>query len=174
MLLNRLIQVTRMISSRSRPQLGIIVTTIVIALILNLITYPQWMKFAKPDWVLLVIFYWSLALPNRISVGVGWIVGLVMDLLYYSVLGQHAISKAFVALIAAISHRRLRLYHLWQQCVVVFIVACVDIGFTVWIYNLTANTEIRLVYWQSALTTALLWPIVYNVLRILRHRSGIS
>lgn len=145
-----------------------------IALFLNIAQYPEWMKYAKPDWVMLVLFYWCLAVPHRIGVGCGWLSGIVLDILYYSLLGQHAVGKAFVALIAVSIHRRVRLYGLWQQCILVFIVASIDIGFTVWVYQLTANTEIRLVFWQSALTSCLIWPIVYNVLRLLRHKIGIS
>lgn len=153
---------------------GIILGTFVIALFLNMVQYPQWMKYAKPDWVMLVLFYWCLAIPQRVGVGCGWISGMVMDMLYYSLLGQHAIGKAFVALIAVVTHRRVRLYNLWQQCILVFIVASIDIGFTVWAYQLTADTEIRLVFWLSAVTSCLMWPIVYSLLRLLRHRTGIT
>jgi rod shape-determining protein MreD len=152
----------------------VILTTFVIALFLNSLPYPDWMKYAKPDWVMLVLFYWCLAVPNRIGVGYGWLSGFVMDILYYSLLGQHAIGKAFVALVAVSTHRRLRLYDLWQQCIVVFIVASIDIGITVWVYHLTEDTEIQLVFWLSALTSCLIWPVVYNLLRLLRHRSDIS
>lgn len=158
----------------SKSPFWAILTTFVIALFLNMISYPEWMKYAKPDWVLLVVFYWCLALPERIGVGCGWIAGLFMDFLYYSLLGQHAVGKAFIALVAVTAHRRLRLYDLWQQCIIVFLVAAVDLGFTVWVYHLTTGIEIRLIYWQSALSTCLIWPVVYTLLRLLRHRTGIN
>ncbi len=148
----------------------VILSTFVVALLLNIMPYPEWAKYAKPDWVLLVLFYWCLAMPGRVGVGCGWLVGMVMDVLYYSLLGQHAVSKALVALIAVSTHRQVRLYNLWQQSVLVFIVALLDRGFTVFIYHVTANTEVHLIFWQSALVSCLIWPIVYNVLCAL-HRS---
>ncbi|NKB64805.1 MAG: rod shape-determining protein MreD [Gammaproteobacteria bacterium] len=160
--------------SRAPRRSGVIIFTIVIALLLNLTPYPDWMENARPDWVTLVLFYWCLALPNRVGVGWGWVVGIILDVLYYSILGQHAIGKAFVALIAVIAHRRMRMYHLWQQCVVVFLVSCADIACTLWIYRITNNTGIELVYWTSALTTALLWPVIYTILRFVRQRIGVS
>ena len=152
---------------------GAILVTFFVAMILNIVSYPEWMQYAAPDWVLLVLFYWCLALPERIGVGYGWLAGLFLDILYYSILGQHAVGMAFVALIAVSGHRRIRLYELWQQCIVVLVVATISIAFRVWIYNLTSGTEIRLEFWQSALTTSLMWPVVYNILRLVRHRSGI-
>ncbi len=159
--------------AKHKSPFWVILITFVIALLLNMMSYPQWIEHAKPDWVLLVLFYWCLAMPHRIGVGYGWLSGIVMDVLYYSLLGQHAIGKAFVALITVSTYRRVRLYNLWQQCVLVFIIASIDIGFTVWVYHLTADTEIRLIFWQSALASGLVWPVVYNVLRLLRHRTGI-
>ncbi len=156
-----------------KSSVGAILFTFVIALVLNLIKYPEWMEYAKPDWVLLVLFYWCLAVPKRIGVGFGWLTGLLLDVLYYSVLGQHAVAKAFVALVAVSSHRRLRLYVLWQQCFIVFLVASVDIAITIWIFSITSGLEFSIKYWQSAFTTCLLWPLIYNVLRRLRHRTGI-
>ncbi|MCY3768284.1 MAG: rod shape-determining protein MreD [Gammaproteobacteria bacterium] len=147
--------------------------TFVLAYVLNLVNYPEWMRYAKPDWVLLVLFYWCLAVPDRVGVGTGWLAGLGLDIFYYALFGQHAVAKAFVAFVAVTDHQHLRLYALWEQCIVVFLVASVDIGITAWIYYVTANIEIQLIYWQSALASCLLWPLVYILLRGLRHRVGI-
>ncbi len=151
----------------------VILLTFVLAYSLNLINYPDWMRHAEPDWVLLVLFYWCLAVPDRVGVGLGWLSGLVLDILYYALLGQHAIAKAFVAFVAVSDYRHIRLFALWEQCIVVLLVASMDIGITVWIYYVTSDTEIQLIYWQSALTSCLLWPVVYTLLRLLRHRTGI-
>ena len=160
--------------SQSPRRFGVIIFTLIIALLLNLTPYPDWMENARPDWVTLALFYWCLALPHRVGVGYGWAVGIILDVLYYSILGQHAIGKAFVALIAVVAHRRMRMYHLWQQCVIVFFVASADIACTLWIYHITNQTPIELVYWTPALSTALLWPVIYTVLRFIRQRIGVS
>ena len=161
------------VTSGQPSPMPVVFWTLVCALILNMVRYPEWMVYARPDWVLLVLFYWSLAIPQRVGVGTGWLTGLAMDILNYSILGQHAIAKSMVALAGVSAHRRLRLYELWQQCVVVFVIACIDIGITTWIYHLAHDTPVKLVYWQSALTSCLLWPVIYNMLRLLRHRKGI-
>ena len=166
-------QVRQMNKATHKSPFLVILITLAIALLLNIMPYPQWAKYAKPDWVLLVLFYWCLAMPHRIGVGGGWLSGMMMDILYYSLLGQHAVGKAFVALIAVSAYRKVRLYTLWQQCILVFIVASIDIGFTVWVYYVTADTEVRLVFWQSAFASCLIWPIIYNLLRFLRHKTGI-
>ena len=143
-----------------------------LAMLLTILPYPEWMRFAVPHWVSLVLFYWCLAVPERVGVGSGWLAGLVLDLLLHTLFGVHALALAFVATVGVVFHRRIRMYHLWQQCVIVFGVCVVEIGFVAWVFNLTSNTGFRLVYWQAALTTALVWPVVYTLLRFFRQRSG--
>ena len=157
----------------NRPLQGrwlIIPATLLLALFLNVIPYPDWVAHARPDWVTLALFYWCLATPQWVGVGTGWTMGLLLDLVHFTLFGQHAIGKA---LIAASAHPRLRLCHLWQQCVVVLVISALDIAGVMWVYHLTNGVEIHAYYWQSAVTTALLWPVAYAVLRALRRRSGI-
>jgi rod shape-determining protein MreD len=37
---------------------------------------PDWAASARPEWVVLVLIYWILALPERVGVAAGWLVGL--------------------------------------------------------------------------------------------------
>ncbi|MDD9823378.1 MAG: rod shape-determining protein MreD [Gammaproteobacteria bacterium] len=148
----------------------IIPATLILALFLNVLPYPGWLAFARPDWVTLALFYWCLATPQWVGIGSGWLMGLMLDLLQYTLLGQHALGKA---LVAAVARPRLRLRPLWQQCAVVAVVAALDIGIVVWVHHVASGVEVRLCYWQSAVVTALLWPVAYTVMRKLRQRSGL-
>lgn len=154
-----------------RERWWVIPATLVLAVFLTTIPHPEWIKYARPDWVTLVLFYWCLAVPRWIGVGYGWLLGLLLDILQFTLFGQHAIGKALVAIVAVSFYRRLRLYHLWQQCLVIMVVTALDIGIVVWVHRLASGIEIRVEYWLAALTTTLLWPMVYLTLRKLRHRS---
>ena len=160
--------------SSDRARWWIIPFTLLAAMLLTILPYPDWMQFAVPHWVTLVLFYWCLAVPEKIGVGTGWITGLLMDLLLHTLFGAYAITKAFVAMAGITSHRRMRMYHLWRQCIIVFVICCIEVAFIGWVFHLTNDTPLKIVYWQSALTTALVWPVVYTLLRFLRQRSGIS
>lgn len=149
----------------------IIPLTFIIGLGLDLLPYPPWLAVIKPDWVLLILFYWCLTEPRRVGVGYGWVIGLVVDLIHYSLLGQHALGKAFVALVVVSLHHQIRLYHLWQQCLIVFVVATLQVGFYLWINQLAAAATFRITYWYAALATCLLWPVAYNLLHWLRHKT---
>ena len=165
-----------MISRRpsDRPRWWIVPGSLAIAMLLSVLPYPDWMMFAVPNWVTLVLFYWCIAIPDRVNVGTGWLTGIFVDLLLHTLFGLHAIAKAFVALIGVTSHRRLRMYHIWQQCIVVFLLCTIEIALVSWVFHLTNDVALRLIFWQSALTSALVWPVVYSIMRFTRQRSGIS
>lgn len=166
----------RMISRRSSGTgyRWVVPGSLAIAILLTVLPYPDWMRFAVPNWVTLVLFYWCIATPKKVGVGTGWITGILVDLLLHTLFGLHAVTKAFVAMIAVTAHRRLRMYHLWQQCIIVFIISAVEISFVNWVFHLTNDVAMRLIFWQSALTSALVWPVVYTILRYARQQSGIT
>ncbi len=143
------------------------------ALLLTLIPYPDWFRFAEPHWVSLVLFYWCLAVPERVGVGVGWAMGLLMDLMLHTLFGMHAMRLAFIALIGVTFHRKIRIYPLWQQCLVILALSTLEILFVGWIFKMTHHAEFRLIYWQAALSSTLVWPVIYSILRFARRHSGI-
>ena len=151
---------------------AVILLSLLVAILFSSVSFPEWMRYARPDLVTLVLFYWYLAIPQRLGIGLGWLAGLLLDITHYTLLGQHAIGKALVALVVLSTYQRIRIFPPWQQLLVVFAAASIDIGVVVLIHHFTQGVEFRLEYWQGAVTTALLWPLVYIVLRNLRQRSG--
>ena len=155
-----------------QPRRGMVILTLAVAILLTIVDYPHWMQNAVPNWVLLVLFYWCIALPHRIGVGYGWMVGLILDFFHYTLLGQHALTTALIAMIAVLGHQRLRMYYLWQQCSVVLIVAALGAGVNFWIYHVSIGAQWSFAYWQTIVTTALLWPFVHAFLGFIGRRRA--
>lgn len=151
---------------------AVIIISFFIAIVLTMLTYPDSMRYMIPNWVLLVLFYWCLVAPDRVGVFTGWSVGLFVDILNFTVLGQHALTQALVALIAVSAARKILAYPLWQQCFIVLALSGLATGFQFWVYHLAYGNEFTLVYWQSAVMAALIWPLIRILLdRIWYRRS---
>ncbi|AJP47265.1 rod shape-determining protein MreD [Rugosibacter aromaticivorans] len=90
-----------------------IVSTLCAALLLNMIPFGYFPGI--PDWVALVLTFWCLHQPLKVGMGAGFILGLFMDVVDASVMGQHALAYVFLAFAAAGLSRRVLWFPLAQQ-----------------------------------------------------------
>ena len=90
-----------------------IATSLFIALLLNFLPTSHWPWM--PDWVALVLVFWSVREPRRVGMGAGFLLGLVMDVADASLLGQHALAYVLAAYFASSLSRRILWFPLGQQ-----------------------------------------------------------
>lgn len=143
--------------------------TFICALLLQMLPLPEWAQNLRPDWVVLVLIYWCIALPERIGVGYGWLAGLMLDVAQGALLGQNALTLAVVAYLAIRLHQRLRLFPLWQQAVSALLLVTLHLMLVLWIKGATGQSSETWAYWLPALTSMLAWPPLFIILRGLRR-----
>ncbi|MFN2309581.1 MAG: rod shape-determining protein MreD [Gammaproteobacteria bacterium] len=148
---------------------GVILLTVLVAFVLTSLPLPEVWRPLRPDWVLLVLIYWCMALPHRVGVGVGWLAGLFTDALTGLLLGQHALAYCVVIYLTLKLHQRLRLYPLWQQSLSVLVLLALGQLLLLWINGMVGRPGHAWAYWAPSLLGALLWPLLFTVLRGLRR-----
>ena len=152
----------------------VIYCSLLIGMVLSVVqmpaSVPAELGFTRPDWVALVILYWVIALPHRVSLVTVWLVGLIMDVLLGGLIGQHAFCYVIITYITANLYQRLRMFSVWQQAAVIFAILGINhiVGF--WVESIAGLSEWSLWYLLPALTGALLWPWMFLLLRSLRRR----
>jgi len=87
--------------------------SLVVALLLNFLPTAYWP--GVPDWVALVLCFWSVREFRRVGMGWAFILGLLMDVADGSVLGQHCFAYVLLAFAASSLSRRLLWFPLAQQ-----------------------------------------------------------
>ena len=140
------------------------------ALMLTLIPLPEWAAYLRPEWVSLVLIYWCMALPERVGVGIGWIAGLFLDVIHGAVMGQYAMALALVAYFTLSLHQRLRVFPLLQQMFVILLLLLFQQLIVIWIKGFIGESPDSLRYWLPSLTSMLLWPWLFVILRDLRRK----
>ncbi len=90
-----------------------IVITMLIALLLNFLPASTWPWM--PDWVALLLIFWSIREPRHAGMGSGFILGLAMDVADSSLMGQHALAYVLAAYAATSLSRRILWFPLAQQ-----------------------------------------------------------
>jgi rod shape-determining protein MreD len=148
---------------------GVIAMSFVFALVAHMIMLPDWAQNLRPDWIALVLIYWCIALPERVGVGVGWLAGLMLDVAGGALLGQNALILAIVAYLAIRLHQRIRLFPVWQQSISVLLLILLHLMLSLWIKGTFSQSTETWAYWLPALTSMLLWPVIFNGMRWLRR-----
>jgi len=152
----------------------LIALTFLLAMMLTLIPLPQWAVALRPQWITLVLIYWCLALPHRVSVGVAWCVGLFLDEMTGTLLGEHALVLAIVAYFAVKFHTRIQLYSMVQQLFIVFVLVLMAQSIQFWVQGILGQLTWSWMFILSLLTSAILWPWMFVLLRDYRCRFAIN
>jgi rod shape-determining protein MreD len=148
-----------------------VIVSFLLALLLTSLPIPETAVMFRPEWLVLVLIYWCMATPERIGIFTGWLMGLILDVMYGSMLGQNAMSLSVIAYLVGILHLRVRMFPLWQQSVLVFVLVLVHLGINAWIRGITGQFTIVWTYWTPALTSALVWPFLFILLRDLGRQQ---
>jgi rod shape-determining protein MreD len=159
----------------SRPQeillpvkAGFVAFTVVMALLINLLPLEGFARWLRPDFVALLILYWTVQQPHRFGMALAFLLGLTMDVAQGSLFGQHALAYSMLAFAGLALHRRLRMFNiieqLWQvlplllatQVVIALISLAKGAAFPGWQYFL------------GGAVGGLLWPPLCVLLRLPR------
>lgn len=143
----------------------IILSTLVIGLVLDFIRLPSVLAQFKPDWLALVLLYWSMVLPHRVGVGTAWLAGLVVDAAQGIVLGQHALALAVLVFMSTKIHSQLRALPLWQQALTIMLFLLVHRLLLFWINGMLGYPSPDWWFLAPVLGSVLIWPLLIIVMR---------
>ena len=160
--------------NKSKQGNGIIAMSFIVAIMLTALPLPDWAVNWRPAWVAIVLIYWCLAVPDRIGIFIAWFLGLLLDVQQGSILGQNALGMILIALLTINSHQKMRAYPLLQQAVLVcfYLLFYKLIMFLISFYIGVDTSDWT--YWMPAITSMLLWPWLFIILRDVRRKHRIS
>ncbi len=142
----------------------LIFLTFFIALILEILPLPSWSIWLRPTWTLLVLIYWTLTSPETVGIGSAFIVGILLDLLTGTLLGEHAFVMVIIAYIAIKLHRLIRAFTLLQQTLVVSLLILIYQLLIFATQGFLAQLPYSPLYWLTVIISTLLWPWIFALL----------
>jgi len=148
----------------------VIVLSFFLAYLLAIVPFPEWAMNFRPEWVPMVLIYWVMALPYRVGIGSAWCAGLILDILEGSVLGLNAIGLVIVAYVTSSIHLRFRMFSSIQQSGLVLVLLGINLFLSHWLKVITGYTAASdMMFIMGALTSAVLWPSLFQLLRQIRR-----
>ncbi len=136
-----------------------------LAIVLVALPLPQALSYWRPEFVTMVLVFWILNAPNLVGVWTGFFVGLLLDVLFKTPFGLHAMTLSAVAWATRLSWRRVAVFSVLQTSGLVLVLVLAGLIIKRVLLGIVGLPPDSLLYWLPALTSALLWPTVMVSLR---------
>ena len=156
----------------------VILVSIAVAMMLAVVhlpeSLPQWLGWLRPAWLVLIVFYWVMAVPQRFGLISAWITGLLLDVLYADPLGVNGFFLAALTYVTWSFYERLRMYSVLQQCAVVFLaVLVIDLARMI-VQSMAREGGYTWLVLLPAIASTFVWPIVAVVLNGVRRQIRVE
>jgi len=135
-------------------------------LALAVVPLPNVVAPLRPDWVAVVLVYWSLMAPRHFSLLTAFWMGIALDTLSGALLGQNALALLLIVYLAEKFHLRLRVFPVSQLGVAVLVLLGLYEFVLFWIDGMAGRTVPLIERWVPPLTGTLVWL----ALSVLLHR----
>jgi len=152
----------------------IVVFTLLIALMASIMPLPLSVDAFRPDWVLIILIYWTMALPSRVNIITAWVMGFLLDVLLGSVLGVHAAAMAIAIYIVAENFQKIRNFSVWQQALITGVLAALYHLVVFWLQRFLIDVAFLISYLYPVITSIILWPWMFLLLRKVRRHFSIK
>ncbi len=131
---------------------------LLIVLVLTILPMPDLLTELRPPWMLLFVLYVQFFIPGCFRLPVLFLLGLCLDVLLATIIGEHAFSLLITTLLASGMARRFNFFPMGQQMALIglfagvyqFVILFID-AFSGYPYNI-------LMVIGSAFISMLLWP----------------
>ncbi|MEE8234313.1 MAG: rod shape-determining protein MreD [Gammaproteobacteria bacterium] len=152
----------------------ILFISLLIAFLLTALPLPHWADDWRPAWVAMVLIYWCMALPERIGISIAWCLGLLLDVQQGALLGQNALGLAMIAYFVIQIHKRFRLFPLVQQSCLVGFIIIFYLLISSWVRGIMGIPPQTWTYWMPAISSMVLWPWLFVILRDIRRLYNVT
>ena len=155
----------------------LIYLSLLIALIIDSYNFSNIFQFIKPSFVLLVLIYWNMALPDRVGITTSLLFGVLVDLLQSSILGLHGLLFVLITYLCQRFFYQFRITPIWQQSFLIFILMILFKQILAFDFldssvnrtNLSDNSYLINTFYYAILSS-ISWPFVYYSCRLYRRR----
>ena len=151
----------------------VILVSFIIAFLLTTIPLPGWLADWRPAWVVMMVIYWCIVLPERVGVAIAWVLGLLLDVYTGTLLGQNALGLSVIAYLTFRLHKQIRIFPPLQQSVLICVYLLLFQFFTLWIRGIIGVPPQHWTFWAPVLSSMLLWPIFFIIMHNIRRKFNV-
>ena len=155
----------------ARRQRHRLLISLLSALALAIVPLPAAVAPYRPDWVPIVLIFWSLMAPERVGLLTAFAMGLALDTLSGALLGQHALAMVTVVYMSIRFHLRIRVFPVWQLSMSVILLLAIYEFILFWIDGMAGRSVPVIERWAPVVSGALVWPLILGYLASVRQET---
>lgn len=148
------------------------VVTLLLALVLSVVPLPDSVVAFRPDWVAVVLLYWSLMQPHRFGLFTALLMGFALDALSGSLLGQHALALLLIVYLAQRFHLRIRVFPASQLTLTAAVLLSLYEFTLFWVDGVAGRTVPLIERWAPVATSAAVWFLMLVFLERGREQAN--
>ncbi|WMS87097.1 rod shape-determining protein MreD [Pleionea litopenaei] len=160
--------------STHRHNYWVIWASFAVALLLDILPLPKLLMPYWPEWLPMVMLYWTIALPHRVGIFTAFIAGIFVDAVQGSVLGLHAMSLSVMAYFSLLLYQRIRLFPRWKQSLVIAMLVGIYMLLVLGLKSLFIPFNTHFSYWIPMFSSGLVWSWLFLLLRDVRRQLRVS
>ncbi len=175
----------------SSPALSIVLSlSVLLSFVLAVARLPgesiAWLAYARPNWILLICFFWTQQLPYRSGmffillfgtshqsddqttyrrgIILSWVLGLFADAVLNEPFGVNGAIFASLTFFVWRFHQRHQMHSVAQQAMMIFLIVFFAEIFRAFVMHLVADQPWDILPLTTALSSAVLWPFLSRFL----------
>lgn len=143
--------------------------SLVLAFVLSLFPWSNWVWM--PDVLLLVLVFWAVYQPQRMGLGLAFVLGMCMDVQQTALLGQHSLAYVLAIFVARGTSRRLMWFAPMTQALQVLPVFVLAHGVQVLVRLASGGMLPSMWLLLAPALEVLLWPLTAGLLLAPQRRA---
>jgi rod shape-determining protein MreD len=146
-----------------------ITVSLALAFMLNLLPWGYWV--GVPDFVALVLVFWSIHQPRKVGIGAAFFMGLLMDVHNASLFGQNALAYTLLSYFSIMIHRRVLWFPTGTQALHILPLLLLTQAVQLVIQLIVSGKFPGWFYFVESFVAAALWPIATWLLLAPQRRA---
>ena len=145
--------------------------SIALSFFIMIIPIPEWMAALRPFVLAQVLVFWILETPQKMRLGRVFMIGLLLDLASFAILGEHALRLLLIAGVVHQLRNQFRYYPIWQQALFILALLYADQLVLLIIRQFQGLPMPPPEAWLAPVLAFLIWPWMYMLLDNLRLQN---
>ncbi len=145
----------------------LLVPMLFVGLILQIIHLPEVISLNRPDFLTLIILFFSVYTNFRMKIETSWGIGIILDLATGAPLGINALIISSQIYLINTQFKNFKKYSLWQQVIIVGIINFIVNVLCYWIEHIIGRSYYEINFLIPSVSTAIFWPVIYTICMIL-------